>query len=152
MISNEEVEMLEAGAALLIGSVSRDGVPRAARAWGIRFLDDGRVRVVAAADDVTLANLRDGPVAITGADVVTLRSIQLKGRVVKVEPPSEDDLELSATHVERMFTGIWETDRTPLELQERLLPPQMVVIELDPTASFDQTPGPRAGTELGGSS
>jgi hypothetical protein len=149
MISNDEMTMLRSGAGLVIGSVSATGEPRAGRGWGIRFLDDGAVRVVVTADDpVLFDDLEGGLVAVTGADVRTFRSIQLKGRVRLVEPPTEDDLALAAEQTDLFFSAIWETDRTEFELQRRLLPRRMIALEFVPSSGFDQTPGPDAGLAL----
>jgi hypothetical protein len=150
MISEDLVAMLESGAGLLVGTVSADGTPRPTRAWGIRFEEDGRIRVVVSGDDVvTLDNLVDGLVAVTGADVRDFRSVQLKGRVLEVAPPDADDLELAARHTDLMFTAIHEVDHTEPELQQRLLPSRLVTIVVEPDTGFDQTPGPGAGSVLG---
>ena len=84
-------ELAERGCALVIGTVGPDGSPHASRGWGLTLTPAtaSPVRLLLdAGDAVTLANLRregDGRVAITGADVVTLRSFQLKGRVVAID-------------------------------------------------------------------
>jgi len=153
MLSDDLVTMMESGAALLVGTVSRDGVPRATRGWGIRFESDGRLRVVITGDDpVVHDNLVAGPVAVTGADVRDFRSVQVKGRVVELAPPDPDDLELAAHHADLMFTAIWETDHTEIELQQRLLPSRLSTIVVVPDTGYDQTPGPDAGSSLGTSS
>ena len=96
------LELIDAGASLVVGTVSDDGEPRAGRAWASRVIerDPLRIRLVMAVDDeVTVANVAPGAiVAVTGGDVRTLRSVQLKGCVRLVEPPTADDLALAAEH------------------------------------------------------
>ena len=56
------------------------------------------------ADDAqALGNLASGVAALTGADVCTLHSVQLKGTIVAVEPASSEDLEHVAVHTDAFF-------------------------------------------------
>ena len=68
----------------IVGTVGPDGEPHAARGWGITVptTPSTTVRLLVDADDADgLRHLADGgAVAVTGADVPTLRSVQLKGR------------------------------------------------------------------------
>lgn len=143
--------MIEAGAGLLVGTASPDGEPRAARAWAATVVDPTarRLRVAVSGDDpLTVANLASGRVAVTGADVRTYRSVQCKGRVVAVEPPSAEDVELVRTQSTRFFEAIHLVDGNPIELLRRILPHELVVIEVVVEEEFDQTPGPQAGAAL----
>jgi hypothetical protein len=149
---SELITMTEAGAGLIVGTVGPDGEPRATRAWSLAAVDDvpGRVRVaVTADDDVTLRNLRGGLVAVTAANVRDLRSVQVKGRVISVSAPTEADRRVAEDQTERFLHGVHETDGNPLEALRRMLPHSMVMVEIDVSDAFDQTPGPVAGSELG---
>src|SRR5688572_3772270 len=92
------LELIDGGASLVVGTVSSDGQPRAGRAWASRIVEwePLRIRLVMALDDeVTVENVAPGAiVAVTGADVRTLRSVQLKGCVRLIEPPVPNDLAL----------------------------------------------------------
>ena len=98
MFETELAAMMKCGAGLVVGTVDDDGEPRATRAWGAVLDDarDGQLRVgITADDDVTMRNLTpDRLVSVTGADVRTLRSVQVKGRVISTGPPSAADLEM----------------------------------------------------------
>ena len=74
-----------------------------------------RIRLVMALDDeVTVENVAPGAiVAVTGADVRTLRSVQLKGCVRLVEPPVPDDLALAAEHSQRFIDAVIAVDGLP---------------------------------------
>lgn len=140
--------LLDDGVALLIGTADQAGVPRAGRAWGIRP-DDGRLRVVFGADDpVLLDNLHGGSVAVTGAEVRTFRSTQLKGRVTAVEEPDELDLAAADAHTGLLLAAIDETDGTGEAVTSRMLPRRMMTVVVDVSEGFDQTPGPDAGARL----
>ena len=140
-----------------MGTVSPDGDPHAGRGWGLDVLEDGEVATLRvlldASDPVTLANLAEGgAVAITAADVRTLRSIQLKGRSHGTEAPDPGDPERAARYCAAFMIDIMETDGTPRDLLERIVPgayvPCLVVVD----DRFDQTPGPGAGERIGGRS
>jgi hypothetical protein len=145
--------MVERGAGLVVGTVSSDGEPRADRAWAVSVVDAAtcRIRFVMSADDpVVVEHLESGTVSLTGADVTTYRSVQLKGRPVVVEAPTVDDLALAAHQSGVFFEAVHRTDGNPVELLRRILPREMVAVEMVVDESFDQTPGPTAGTVLDG--
>jgi hypothetical protein len=140
--------LLEDGVGLLIGTSDAKCVPRAGRAWGVR-MDGKLLRVVISADDPNLiANLDQGSVAVTGADVRRLRSAQLKGRVVEVVEPDDADLAAADEHTAAFLTAILETDGTAYELTSRMLPRRTLTVVVEVEEGFDQTPGPAAGTPI----
>ena len=91
-----------------------------------------------------------GTVSLNGADVRTYQSVQLKGRAVVVEAPTASDLELARHQSENFFGAVHRTDGNPMELLRRMLPCEMIAVEMIVEESFDQTPGPAAGTALTG--
>jgi hypothetical protein len=142
---------LEGGSALIVATVGTGGMPHANRAWGVTVLDRGnRFRVILDADDdVMLVNLRaTGRVAVTGCDVVSLRSVQVKGRVEALEPVTARDLALRERCTELFFRDVEETDRTPRELLDRLVPGEFVACVVTVDEVYDQTPGPAAGAAV----
>jgi hypothetical protein len=106
-----------------------------------------------AGDAVSIANLTDGgAVAITAADVRTLRSIQLKGRAVGTGPPADRDQERADRYCQAFMADIMATDGTPRELLQRLVPLGYLPCTLVVHERFDQTPGPGAGQRIDGPS
>jgi Pyridoxamine 5'-phosphate oxidase len=151
MGGSELMELVSAGASLVVGTVSADGEPRATRGWAVQVVDERtrRIRVVMGGDDqVSVENLKNGRVALTGADVRTLRSVQLKGRVVSTAPATDEDVHLVADHSGAFFRAVHETDGMPIALLERLLPATVVAVEFEVEEMFDQSPGPGAGSEI----
>jgi hypothetical protein len=148
--------LAERGCALIVGTIGPDGAPHAARAWGLTLTarTTSPVRLLLdASDDATLANLRrdgdhGGRIAITVADVRTLRSFQLKGRVAALDPATEADREKADRYCDDFFTDIEVTDGTPRVLTERLRPARYVACTVEVEEAFDQTPGPHAGSPV----
>jgi hypothetical protein len=144
--------MIEAGAGLVVGTVSADGEPRATRAWAATVVDADarRVRVAIGADDeVAVENLAGGALSLTGADVTTFRSVQMKGHVVAVESPTAEDVDLVRLQSGLFFGAVHATDGNPHELLRRILPHEVIVVEMIVEEMFDQTPGPEAGSRIG---
>lgn len=152
VLDRTTIEFLSGGCALIVGTVSGDGVPIATRAWGCSVLpgDDATVRLLLASDDTTTLEhvAPGGRIAITAADVRTLRSLQLKGRAVRVEPVTDADGQRAHAYVDAFFTDIEETDGSPRSVLERLVPVGYVACIVAVEELFDQTPGPRAGRHV----
>ena len=146
------VGFLHSGCSTIIGTVGADGEPHAGRAWGLDVLSpgEGRIRVIIDGDDeLTVQHLTDlGAVAVTAANVPTLRSVQLKGRSVAVEPAVDADVELAERFCDAFFTDVEQTDGTERGLLVRLVPAHFVVCTMQVDEIFDQTPGPGAGAPL----
>jgi hypothetical protein len=150
--ATELMNIMETGAGLIVGTVSPEGWPRADRAWAASVVDAEarRVRFVMSADSVAVVdNLQSGKVSLNGAEVSTYQSVQLKGRPVVVEAPTSADIELARVQSETFFEAVHRTDGNPIEALRRLLPHEMVAVEMIVDESFDQTPGPSAGLSLG---
>ena len=146
------VTFLESGCSTIVGTVGPDGEPHASRGWGISVGggDETTVRlVVDAADTVGLRHLADrGAIALTGGDVRTLHSVQLKGRSLGVEPATDADRARARRYCDEFFADIAQTDGTERDLLERLVPADYAVCLVAVDEVFDQTPGPGAGAPL----
>lgn len=150
MLTNGLATFLQSGCGLIVGTASSLGEPHAGRAWGLEALAADRVRVLLRADDPVLleALAGTGSLAVTGADVHTLRSVQLKGRTLLIEPATDADRERSARYCDDFFSAIQDVDGISRALLERLVPGDLVACEMKVAEVFDQTPGPGAGAAL----
>lgn len=153
MLGGDEIELLESGCSLIIGLVTVDGQPRAGRGWALSVSADRRHArlLVGAADIQGLGHAPGAPmgkVAVNGADVLTLRSVQLKGPIVAVQPADERDVARMAQHCDGFFDAVAVVDSIPRYLMERLVPDEVVACTFEITEAFDQTPGPGAGKPL----
>jgi hypothetical protein len=143
--------MLKPGSSLIVGIVDRSGEPRATRAWAATVVDPDarRVRIVVSADDpLVVESLPHTVLAVTGADVHTLRAHQMKGRVEIVDPPTVDDLAVMAEHSTAFMEAVHEVDGNPISELQRLLPNTLVVVEVVVDELYDQSPGPDAGAAV----
>ncbi len=151
MIEGEVAALLQGPCSLIVGTVDTNGLPAATRAFGLELLDAGeRVRLIlTAAARPTIANLElTGVIAVTGTDVDTFFSVQIKGRRVGVEPCTDADRLRSSEYIDGFFQAIHEADGTPVELLERLRPRDRFALVMTVEEMFDQTPGPTAGRSL----
>ena len=154
MLTEEAVELLEGGSALVVGLVGPDGTPLATRAWGMRVHPGGgTARVLVTARDIASVRVAERPgsdFTVTGACVATLRSVQVKGSIVAVTPTGEADSECMDDYCSRLVNDVSTVDGIPRYLVERLLPDEVVACEIELREVYDQTPGPGAGAQLTG--
>jgi hypothetical protein len=142
---------VEGDAAQTIGTADASCAPTIGRAWGLRVRQGHLVRALIGADASTTANLQRGArIAVLLIDVATYRSVQLKGSIVDIEPPTASDRDVYDVYVSEFVAALRAADRhTPTD---EVLPAQLVAVTVDTDAVFDQTPGPGAGRALGGAS
>jgi hypothetical protein len=149
----ETTAFLEGGCSLVIGSVGADGAPTASRGWGLTMLsrERGECRLLLdAAAERFIDNLhRTGVIAVTAADVPTLRSIQLKGVVTDIEPATDADRDRADQYTCAFFDDIEHTDGTDRRVLEHMRPREFVASLATFDRIYDQTPGPSAGAALG---
>jgi hypothetical protein len=154
VIDPQLAAFLEGGCALIVGTVTAEGEPLATRGWGLTVVDpvEGRVRLLlSSSEHEVIDHLRPGSrLAITGADVPTLRSVQVKGRLLAVGPAMADDRARAQRFCHDFYTDIVESDHTPLEVVERITPTDYVACDALIDEVYDQTPGPGAGAKLAG--
>lgn len=154
MVDPETVTLLQGGSALIVGAVAVDGAPYAARGWGLDVVGEApcRVRLLVDAADDRLVELlgRGRPVAVTAADVVSLRSVQLKGTSQGVEPSDDPaDRDRLGRYVDAFYADIEATDGTSRAVLDRLTPDDVLAVGIEVADVFDQTPGPGAGRAVG---
>jgi hypothetical protein len=153
LVSPELAALLESGLSLVVGTSDAELRPDCSFAAGLRVHPGGdRVTLFLGVEPAAgaIANLRaNGAVAITGSRPADYRTFQLKGRAVRVEPVPEGERavllacrEALAAQLERVG---WARSHT-----RRLSVWPCVAVEVALDAVFEQTPGPRAGSPLGG--
>jgi hypothetical protein len=154
MLEPDAVDLLESGCGMLVGFITAAGTPFATRGWGMKVQDDGtRVRVLVGRDEVARLGYAPGGeistmVAVTGCNVLTLRSAQLKGPIISIEPANDDDRERSTTYCDAFFDDVAVVDSVPRYLMERLVPATQLACTFEIVEAYDQTPGPNAGAPM----
>jgi hypothetical protein len=153
VLPDDVVALLESGCSTFIGAVEPDGAPVASHCMGVQVVDDGthlRVMVNGEEEHAIAALQATGVVALGATDVYTLRSIQVKGRAVRVEPVTADDRVRTDRYIAEFLHAIHETDGTEHDLAKRAVPRKLVALVMTIAEVFEQTPGPQAGTVLSG--
>lgn len=150
MVDVELAAFAAAGRALIVGAVETDGAPYATRGWGFVLDPDGSPVVVIDADDERGRDaLRPGgSIAVTAADVRTLRSIQFKGAVRSVHEATGPDTIVIEHYLHEFFTAISETDGVAIDVLRRVTPTRYLRCRFACQELFDQTPGPAAGAPV----
>jgi hypothetical protein len=150
-IAREIVAHLESPVSVIVGAVAPDGSPLAAHCCGARVLDGGtQVRVTVNGEErELLADLGATAVAaVSATEVPTLRSIQLKGRIVAVEEATAEDRIRTEQWRAGFFALVHEVDGVAVELLEHVMPLELAAFVLEVDEVYDQTPGPQAGSRL----
>lgn len=155
MIDADLSAFLESGCSTIVGTLTPSGEPYATRGWGTEVLssDPLRVRVLVGAGAFAHVGRFPGDgatfsIAVTGADVRTLRSVQLKGTAHDLEAPTPADLERSGMFCDSFFADVEAVDGVHRALMERLVPTDLLAVTVEVAELYDQTPGPAAGTAI----
>jgi hypothetical protein len=154
-IGPDAARLFVGGSALIVGAVEPDGSPYAIRAWGALVADDGAaLRFYVDADDARARSLLTpgATVAVTGGDVKTLASAQVKGPVRVLDDLTALDIATRERATALFVEEVHETDHTPRDLLERMVPARFLACTLDVAEVYDQTPGPHAGATFAESS
>jgi Pyridoxamine 5'-phosphate oxidase len=144
-------EFIESGVAGLVGTGDGEARPSCVYGWAARVGADGAtVDVFIDTDraERTIANLRsNGRIALTLADPVSYRSVQLKGTFR--EAAAADDAERAWVQSHReAFLTITTLIGDPPAVVRNLWLDDVMRVTFAPEAAFDQTPGPGAGKPL----
>jgi hypothetical protein len=155
VISQEMTAFLESGCGLIIGLPSADGAPIASRGWGLTVVADGpegddHLRLlVGTSDERPVRQMRPGTsIAVTGSDVRTLQSVQVKGRILSVVAAEDADRARAQRYCDDFLGVVAEIDHLPRSLLARLVPDEYLACVITLDELFDQTPGPRAGSHI----
>ena len=154
-IDDELKSYLESGPSVVVGTRDAGLVPEITRAWGPRVSEDRRsvsVCVPLATSAKTLANLAsNGRIALSCALPTNIKAVQLKGACIETTEPDAADLAAVEQHRE-VFAARNERIGVPRHMVELLWRRELetsqvlVKIRFVPEQTFDQTPGPNAGS------
>ena len=155
MFDTDLTAFLQSGCSTIVGVLTPSGEPFATRGWGTEVLPGAppRVRLLVGAGAFASIGRFPGDgaafaIAVTGADVRTLRSLQIKGTAHDLEPPTSADLERSQEFCRAFFADVEAADGISTSLMRRLVPADLLACTVDVAELYDQTPGPAAGARL----
>ncbi len=154
-IGPEQAALMRRPVSVLVGSRDAAHRPHLMRAVGFRVAADGsvlRVLLPAGRASAVLADIRaNGEVAVVFSEPSTHRTLQVKGRDARVEPPGPDAAAIAADYL-RGFSEEITSIGFPAIVAQRIAgtaDEALVEVVFTPTEAFDQTPGPQAGCALG---
>ena len=134
----------------ILGTADRLNTPDATRVAGITAITDRRARILISSEAREAhANAALGARAsVLVTDITNYRSLQWKGRVVQAcQPRTPGDLALMHRHIDA-FRAAAPTIGVSLRVVDGLFPNDVVALEVDFDAKFDQTPGAGAGRRV----
>lgn len=150
-IDEQLKEFIESGVAAIMGTADAEGRPEVIYVWGPRVSNDGQALSVFLEEARSLETLKNAGanrrVAVTFADPVTYRSIQLKGTFAGTGVPNADDEAWVLRHREAFtISTALVGDRQPGRRNYWMN--GILRIDMKVECAFDQTPGPNAGAPL----
>jgi hypothetical protein len=154
-LSEEIATFLETRASLVLSAASESLVPELCLAGAcLASQDRRRLRVVfdrRSAGPLLALLPGSGLVALAGSQLITMRTVQVKGSGASIEPLPTAERHLVAESVARMrieFEKIGFHHPYAVTLLD-YDPAELCCVAFTPTAVFDQTPGPQAGQPIG---
>jgi hypothetical protein len=148
---DDEARQLFAGpVSMILGTADRLNTPDATRVVGIAPLTDRRARILISSEarEAHANAVLGARASVLVTDITTYRSLQWKGRVVQAcEPRTPGDLALMHRHIDAFAAGA-PTVGIPQRVIDRLFPNDVVALEIEFDAKFDQTPGAGAGRRV----
>ena len=153
LIDQELREFLHSGVACVVGTHDSQLFPEICRAWGPRVAGDGatiELFVDKEPGALTLANLRAVDlIAVTFVNPIDYRSVQLKGRALKLggDEPDGEERERIQRHREA-FADNCLVHGIPREVVRNFWTFEVTRLSFAAREAFDQTPGPVAGRSL----
>jgi hypothetical protein len=144
-------ERLDAHVAVVVGTADPAGNPSCCHALGVAGGEgdaDLTVYLALTAGAQTLANIAStGRLAVAASNPLDHATFQLKGRSLRVRVTEEAERPRVQALVERLAAVLAELGMPPASTRNVTHWPALAV-DFSVESAFDQTPGPRAGTEL----
>ena len=150
LLDDDAREFFAGPVSVILGTADRLDTPDATRVVGIAPITDSRARILISSEAREAhANAALGARAsVLVTDITNYRSLQWKGRVVQAcEPRTPGDLALMHRYID-MFAAASPTVGISSRVIDRLFPNDVVALEIEFDAKFDQTPGAGAGRRV----
>ena len=150
LLDDDAREFFAGPVSVILGTADRLNTPDATRVVGIAPIMDSRARILISSEAREAhANAALGARAsLLVTDITNYRSLQWKGRVAQVcGPRTPGDLALMHRHIDAFAAGA-PTVGISQRVIDRLFPDDVVALEIEFDAKFDQTPGAGAGRRV----
>lgn len=151
MIPSTMCDLLRTGVSVIVGTRDAALTPECTRAWGIRVGADRTSVTIFLTETVsgkTLRNLKEnGLIAVSCTRPTDHVACQLKGRLRRIRPATEKELEQSAAWHREFAAELLAVGFQP-QLAEQWITRPALAVEIDVTDVFQQTPGPGTGERV----
>ncbi|HJV94135.1 MAG TPA: hypothetical protein VJ572_11685 [Azonexus sp.] len=158
MLDSDNAAFILTGVSISLAACGSDRLPSMSRGMGCKLIDGGRQIgiFIQRSQSAELLDhiLASGRVANVFSLPSSNRTLQLKGVDARILPFEAGDLPIIAAHVADFVREV-----LPLGMREEVVraifaceTEDLVTVVYSPTAAFTQTPGPKAGEALPGSS
>ena len=154
MIDAQLAAFMTRGVSIIAASRGRGNAPTIARAAGCRLsADRGRVTLLLSKSQAgaLLESVQaTGAISVVFSQPSTHRTIQLKGADARVERAADDDASIAARYADAFAAEVCPLGYTEQMMRALVWAPDgdFAAVTFSPSAAFDQTPGPRAGSPL----
>ncbi|MBC5763243.1 hypothetical protein [Ramlibacter albus] len=152
----EQLAFMRRGVSVIVGSRDANLRPSVMRAVGSQVDEDGRTITVFINRSQARQVLQDiaatGQLAVVFSEPSSHRSLQLKASKARQRNATAADEPLLARYLASMEHELAQV-HIPPHITRALLAHRVedvVAVSFEPEQAFDQTPGPRAGTQLTG--
>lgn len=135
---------------MMLGTTDGLNTPDATRVLGIAPITATRARILisSAARDAHANAVAGARASVLVTDITTYRSLQWKGRVVAgCSPRTLGDLALMHRHIDTFRAAAPSVGIAPAAI-DALFPHDVVALEIEFDAKYDQTPGVGAGRRV----
>lgn len=151
-IDDELKEFIESGVAVVLGTASGERRPHVTYAWGPKVVHSGgtlHVFLERPRAEQAVANLEETRLAaVTFAEPVSYRSIQLKGRYRGMSAATADEDAWVQRHRDAFSSQTALIGDSPGVRRNAWMDAELLRFEIEVEAGYDQTPGPNAGYPL----
>ena len=117
--------LFDSPCALVVGGRNIDGAPVAAWGWGPSISAEAASVRLVVESEIRFSVGRF--LAINAGDLVTSRSVQIKGRIAVAEPPTPDDLYRLKRHVDGFRRALEDIDGVAHNRTEGIASPRTVI-------------------------
>lgn len=155
LLSPDDVAFIGRGVSTLVASRDARLRPSVMRAMGSTVTADGRCVTVYLSRLQARQLLHDlascGRIAVTFSEPASHRTLQLKGRALRLRETCAQDQAVIERYRAGMYVAVGAVGLGPGFVDAMLAAEldALVAVEFTPDEAFDQTPGPRAGNALG---
>ena len=140
-MKSELLSIAQSGGSVIVGLTDSENNPVITRGWNL-CEKTNELTVMVAEEAIIDEVLAEGSsISVTSSDVVSYRTIQAVGEIIKIDKPSADELKSFEKTVEVFVETVGEAMFVPAEELKGMLPPALIRIVLKPNEFFDQTPG-----------